>query len=464
MKYYLKSLILVGLLSFLSYCTSVAQPAIQWQKSLGGSNTDYINTIIQTADGGYIAAGLSHSTDGDVNGNQGGQDCWIVKLNSTGNIVWQKTMGGSNNDQAVAIQQTADGGYIVAALTQSNDGDVSGNHGGQDYWIVKLSSNGTILWQKTLGSSSFDKATAIQQTSDSGYIIVGEANFPDGDVSVNHGNVDYWVVKLNSNGNKVWEKSYGGSGEDHATDIRQTSDGGYIIAGYSNSNDGDKSQTLGLGFEDYWIVKIQPNGAIQWERSLGGSFFEQTGRIWQTTDGGYIVNGATISWDIHVTGLHGASDAWVVKMDMGGNIQWQKTLGGSKNDQGVSIQQTTDGGFILACNSISNDGNVSGHHGSTDSLDGWIVKLSAPLFTDELSETNSINIYPNPTSDFFTLQFNTPVNDASIKLYNLIGECVYSTLFSGEKFVMRNKLKQGTYLIKISNNGFVHTEKIHVGF
>ena len=128
-------------------------PAIQWQKSLGGSNNDYAYAIRQTTDGGYIVAGYSSSNDGDVTGNHGGLDYWVVKLNSTGNIEWQKSLGGSSNDKAYAIQQTADGGYIVAGFSYSIDGDVTGNHGAFDYWVVKLNSTGNIEWQKSLGRS-----------------------------------------------------------------------------------------------------------------------------------------------------------------------------------------------------------------------------------------------------------------------------------------------------------------------
>jgi hypothetical protein len=167
---------------------------IQWQKSLGGSGFDSIASIQQTSDGSYIIAGVLESSDSDVTG--GGYDFWIVKLDSLGTLQWQKSLGGSDNDEAKSIQQTSDGGYIIAGSSFSNNGDVTGNHGNQDYWIVKLDSLGTIQWQKSLGGSEEDEAKSIQQTSDGGYIIAGSSFSNNGDVTGNHGGFDYWIVKL----------------------------------------------------------------------------------------------------------------------------------------------------------------------------------------------------------------------------------------------------------------------------
>ncbi len=199
--------------------------------------------------------GGTFSNDGDVSGNHGIVDSWIVKLNSSGDIIWQKCFGGTDDDVAFSIQQTSDGGFIVAGYTSSNDGDVSGNHGGGDYWVVKLDSSGTIQWQKCLGGTDNDEAKSIQQTSDGGYIVAGETWSNDGDVSGNHGNSDYWVVKLNSSGDIEWQKCLGGTVKDIAKTIQQTSDGGFIVAGYTNSNDGDVSGIHG-DYYDFWVVKL----------------------------------------------------------------------------------------------------------------------------------------------------------------------------------------------------------------
>jgi len=377
-------------------------PAIEWEKSLGGSSSENASSIQQTTDGGYIVAGSSNSNDGDVSGNNGQSDYWIVKLDASGNITWEKSLGGSNSDGAKSIQQTTDGGYIVAGISLSNDGDVSGNHGSYDYWIVKLDASGNITWEKSLGGSSADEASSIKQTSDGGYIVAGRSYSNDGDVSGNHGSGDNWIVKLDASGNITWEKSLGGSNDDWAFSIQQTSDGGYIVAGYSDSNDGDVSSTNGSS--DYWIVKLDASGNITWEKSLGGSSGDQARSIQQTSDGGYIVAGYSPSNDGDVSSNNGLSDYWIVKLDASGNITWEKSLGGSSADHANSIQQTSDGGYIVAGRSTSNDGDVTGNHGGQDI---WVVKLAEP--TSNLTELN-----PNQPKEL-------------VKIVNLLGQEVEYT-------------------------------------
>jgi len=244
---------------------ALAQPTIEWQKSLGGSANEKAHSIQQTFDGGFIITGWTRSNNGDVSGYHGGGSCdagdyWVVKLDaeSPSSIVWQKCLGGSLGDAANSIQQTTDGGYVVVGFTNSNDGDVSGNHGLSDYWVVKLDALGDIVWQKCLGGHSSDGASSIQQTTDGGYIVAGFTNSNDGDVSGNHGLSDYWVVKLNSSGSIEWQRCLGGSDYDGAYFIQQTTDSGYVIAGLSYSNDGDVSGNH--GGEDYWVVKLNAGG------------------------------------------------------------------------------------------------------------------------------------------------------------------------------------------------------------
>ncbi|HVX28799.1 MAG TPA: hypothetical protein VHB70_20795, partial [Parafilimonas sp.] len=204
-------------------------PFLQWQKTYGGNQQEYANSIEQTKDGGYIIAGNTYSkNNGDVTNNHGNSDYWIVKTDAFGNIQWQKSYGGSLNDVANSIQQTTDGGYIVAGYAASNNGDVIGNHGSADYWVLKLDASGNIQWQKSLGGSDFERANIIQQTVDGGYIVAGFSYSNNGDVTGNHGSADYWIVKLDSTGNIEWQKSLGGSAyeEPYLHSIQQTTDGG----------------------------------------------------------------------------------------------------------------------------------------------------------------------------------------------------------------------------------------------
>jgi hypothetical protein len=364
--------ILITLFFSFSFFLSISQPSIQWQKSLGGSDVDYGGPIQQTNDGGFIVAGRPKSNDGDVSVNYGFEDYWIVKLNDIGTIEWQKSLGGTASEIPQTILQTTDGGYIVAGFSRSNDGDVSGNHGSADCWVVKLTSIGAIEWQKSLGGTGNEYAISIQQTNEGGYILTGYSNSNDGDVSGNHGNDDFWVAKLSVMGTLEWQKSLGGSSYDYGYFIEQTNDGGYILSGTSLSNDGDVSGNHNS--QDCWVVKLSSIGAIEWQKSLGGSSADSGGPIQQTNDGGYIFAGMSSSNDGDVSGNHGGLDYWIVKLTSIGAFEWQKSLGGAGYEHLISMQQTIGGGYIFAGYSESNDGDVSGNHGG---LDYWIVKLTS---------------------------------------------------------------------------------------
>ncbi len=343
---------------------------VQWQKCLGGAGNDYAYSIHQTTDKGYILAGETTSNNGDVKGNHGDHDAWVVKLSSNGTVQWQRCLGGSENDYAYSIRQTTDKGYILAGYTYSSNGDVKGNHGNGDAWVVKLSSKGTIQWQRCLGGLDWDEAYSIHQTTDKGYILAGSTGSNDGDVKGNHGNGDAWVVKLSSKGSVQWKKCLGGSEDDGANSIRQTTDKGYILAGRTSSNNGDVKGNHGS--PDAWVVKLSSRGIVQWQRCLGGSVWDGANSIHQTAEGGYILAGRTSSNNGDVKGNHGSYDAWVVKLSSRGIVQWQRCLGGSDWDAANSIHQTTDKGYILAGYIGSNDGDVKGNHGSRDA---WVVKL-----------------------------------------------------------------------------------------
>ena len=346
--------------------------ATNWQLSLGGTSAEWAWSVQQTTDDGLIIAGTTYSDDGDVSWHHGAFDAWIVKLSLSREIEWEKTIGGSADEYASSIQQTTDGGYIIAGNSSSDDDDVSENHGGFDCWIVKLNSSGEIMWQNSLGGTEDDYASSIQQTTDGGYIFAAESCSHDGDVSANNGQSDYWIVKLDSSGEIIWQKSFGGSSSDWPTSIRQTNDEGYIIAGYSESYDGDVPGNWGEF--DFWILKLNSSGEQIWQNCFGGSNMEAASCIQQTTDGGYIISGLSESNDINVSGNHGKADIWVVKLTSSGEITWQKCLGGSEDEWSNSILQTLDGGYILAGTTYSNDGDVSGNHGDGDI---WVVKLTS---------------------------------------------------------------------------------------
>jgi len=398
-----------------------------WQKCLGGSGQDNISCVYKTGSG-YIAAGLTQSTDGDVTHNHGIGDAWIVSLSSTGSIIWQRTYGGTGNDAAFSIISTNDGGYIFSGGTNSNDGDVSGLHssstGADDAWIVKLDATGNIAWQKCLGGSGEDQGLCIQQTSDSGYIICGATSSNDGDVIGLHDSTDIWVVKLDTHGALQWQKCLGGSRNESSTSIHQTADGGYIIGGNSTSADGGISYNHG-GI-DYWIIKLDAVGAIRWQKTYGGTKDDQLFSIIETSDKGYIMTGTTISDNGDVTSLHTStknySDEWVVRIDDTGRLKWQRCLGGSGQEQGAAIIQVGDSEYVAAGSNTSSDGDASHCYGSGDY---WLVKLGETDTTTGVLVINTmtdVKVYPTVTNSTVHLSLPDGVDEVKIRLVNINGQ------------------------------------------
>jgi hypothetical protein len=352
---------------------------LQSQKSFGGSLDESANSIIQNGDGIYTMAGWTNSNNFDVNGNHGGTDAWVIKLNLAGNIQWQKCLGGTGNEKANCIIPTQAGGYAIAGWTNSNNnGDVAGYHGGagRDFWVVVLDGNGFVQWQKCLGGTDDDVAYSIIQVADGSFYVAGGTTSIDGDVIGNHGGVDYWVVKLSGAGVFLSQKCFGGSGGEAALSIIQTNDGGFALNGSSHSIDGQV--TGNHGGADYWFVKTDNLLGLTNEISFGGANEDEGTSVIKTVDGGYALGGYSNSNNGDVTGNHGIDDYWLVKLDGLYNLQWQKSMGGANSDWAYSALQTNDAGYALAGFAWSNDGDVVGNHNAPNP-DFWIVKLN-PFF------------------------------------------------------------------------------------
>lgn len=406
--------------------------SIQWKKSLGGTNSDFLYSSQQTNDGGYLLSGNSYSNDGDITGAHGDSDYWVIKLDNNGSVIWKKSFGGSADDQASSVMQTSDGGYLIRGETESIDGDITQNNGLYDYWLVKLDSQGTIIWQKTYGGSRDETTRSVQQTADGGYLLVGYSNSNDGDITDHYGLVDttdFWVVKLNSSGSVEWKKSLGGTSVDLVSYVQQLFNEGYIIAGHSKSVDGDVTDNNGN--YDIWVVKLDLNGAVVWEKTFGGSAREEFRSMQQTNDGGFVIAAYSLSNDGDVTNNHGDADYWILKLTGDGNIEWQKTFGGSDMDAVSSIQQTFDDGYIVTGNSMSVNGDVTGHHGNTDF---WVLKLCnasrscSSIGIDDFSENAySLSVFPNPNVGKFSIQLQWKERERiGFEITNTLGEVVYS--------------------------------------
>ena len=305
-----------------------------WDILIGGNEYEFANSIIQTADGGYLVGGHSQSS---ANGNvtpvnhSANPDYWVVKLNATGTIVWNVLLGGTGSEELQSVRQTADGGYILGGQTTSSaSGNVTGTVSGTyDFWIVKLNSTGAITWNKLIGGNEDEYAYAIQQTADGGYIVTGNSYSPaSGTISVStHGGFDFLVVKLDASGNTTWNKMLGGTGEDISAAISQATDGGYIVAGYTTSSSSGDVSGSNYGFEDAWIIKLDPSGNITWNKVFGGDQSDFATSVQQTFDGGYIITGYTnSSASGTVTGTNhdgsgNSNDFWIIKVDANGIIQ-----------------------------------------------------------------------------------------------------------------------------------------------
>ncbi len=374
---------------------------IAWEKVLGGTHDSHNTDIKPTADGGYIAAGLTAANDGDASGNHGGTDAWVVKLDAAGNIVWQKCLGGSRADVAKTIQETSDGGCIMVGSTASNDGDVSGNHNNStdsmDVWLVKLSAAGNIVWQKCFGGTGNDVAHSLQVTPENGYIFTAGTTSTDGDVGGAHADSCYWVVKINSSGALQWQKCFAGaafSGSHYgytsennpllgyaytyfnASVIQNTSDNGFIIAAQ-----GGATVAGNHGGLDYLVLKIDNLGNTLWQKSLGYSQDDIATSIQLLANGGYLVAGNS---ELKNTSNNLNDTSYVqvpllVQLDAAGNVQWQKldSLKFTKNGiySQVSISANTlaiaaNGDYLIA-------GYASGHYGLGTSVLGWVARLDS---------------------------------------------------------------------------------------
>lgn len=411
----------------------------------GGEASD----VKKTSDNGYIIVGYTSPLLFIPNIGNGGKDIQIVKLDSLGNFQWQKFIGGSNDDIAYSVQETIDGGYVIAGYSNSNDYDVVGNQGNKDCLVVKLDQNGNIEWQKSIGGLNNEIAYSIQQTSDGGYIIVGKSDSNDAFLINNHGLNDILVLKLDSLGNNQWVKAIGGSNDDIAYIVKQTIDGGYVIAGQTNSLDFDIQGNHGAN--DCVILKLNENGNIEWSKCIGGTDEDVAYSIQQTTDDSYIVAGFTSSNDFDISGNYGMKDFLYLKLNSNGNIIHQKCFGTYYDDKAFSVNETIDGGVILAGNTLENSNflNTCGYS---------VLKYSPTLSQDNFDYANlKITIFPNPANTQINIDFNKAIglNGGTIRIINSIGQFVLttpiSTSYNNSTMPLQAWGKAGLYFLQIIN-------------
>jgi hypothetical protein len=321
-------ILVVGCAMLAAVClTSIARAQTSWWRTYGGTSYDGGNSVLQTADGGYIVAGSTRSF------GAGYCDVYLIKTNASGDTLWTSTYGGTSYDYGRSVQQTADSGYIIAGGTWSF------GTGFYDVYLIKTDASGDTLWTRAYGGTDIDNGLSVQQTSDGGYIIAGYtrsfgAGTPD--------SANFYLIKTNAQGDTLWTRTYGGTGDDEGHSVQQAADSGYIITGGTRS--------FGAGTPDsanFHLIKTNAQGDTLWTRTYGGTYSDYGYSGQQTSDSGYIIAGYTMSFGA------GAGDVYLIKTDASGDTQWTRTYGGTGDDEGYSVQQTSDGGYIIAGSTAS---------------------------------------------------------------------------------------------------------------
>ena len=364
-----------------------------WMKTFGGSNYDYGLYVQQTSpDNGYIITGYTMSYGAGIN------DVYLIKTDSNGDILWTKTFGGSGYDVAFSVQQTTDGGYIIAGFTTSYGA------GGRDVYLIKTDSNGDALWTKTFGGSGWDVGHCVQQATDGGYIVAGATE------SYGAGGYDVYLIKTDPSGDTLWTQIFGDTGYNEAFSIQQTLDGGYILAG--------ATEYFGPGGHDVFLMKTDSSGNALWTRTFGGSGYDLGFSVQQTTDEGFIIAGSSTSFS-----AYGDNDVYLIKTDSNGDTLWTQTLGGSNEDIAYSVQQVTGGGYIVT-------GNTRFY--SSGDPDVYLIKLEPETGIEEDEEERLPTITlesftPNPFSSSMNITYSIQEQTrVELSIYDLSGRCMGS--------------------------------------
>lgn len=367
--------------------TTGFQGEIEWLSTYGGSDVDEAVAVENTADGGFIVLGTTQSTDGDVTGKTANDaDYWLLKLSSEGILEWEQTYGGTEDDRATSLSKTSDGGFVISGYSRSNNGDVTGNEGFYDYWLVKVTSSGSLVWEKNFGFSGNDQAFHVFETTDGGFFATGFLDvsasggagddFQDDGTSIDreaqHGVGEFWAIRMDANGNKLWRRYFGGSDNDRSYDALQTSDGGFLMVGASESNDFDIIDSKGS--YDLWAVRIDANGSLLWTRSFGGTQIDIGYSVAETMSGNYILVGDSRSSDMDVSSPKGNADVWVVMFDDAGDLMWERSYGGPEFESARAITPLASGQFAIMGNSRSGSGDLNQNQGQNDA---WLLFIDS---------------------------------------------------------------------------------------
>ncbi|AFK05140.1 hypothetical protein Emtol_4015 [Emticicia oligotrophica DSM 17448] len=349
-------------------------PNISWQKVIGGSFYDKCNSIIALEDGGYLLGGQSQSSNFDFVSHKGQYDIFVIKVDKNGNIEWNKNLGGSNNENLRQIIKTSDGNYLCIGETQSNDYDVEGFIGQMDFWVIKISPEGNVIWKKCFGGEGIDEGFTAENTPDGAIVLAGstESNLPF--IENNHGYVDFLVIKINQSGEIIWNKTFGGTANETCKKIKKSKSGGYILAGNTTSSNGDISNHLGE--QDIWLLKVDEDFNIIWQQTFGGLDDDFVNALIEDHEGNILATGETYSKDFDAADNHsldGMRDYFTIKVSADGQKIWTKCHGGSNNEYAREILESMANEYLIIGESYSNDGEAPNNIGTADI---WVIKLN----------------------------------------------------------------------------------------
>lgn len=405
---------------------TVANGDTLWTRSY---NVGRFYSVKQTADGGYVLVGYV-TLDGHLD-----RDFYLLKTDFAGNVQWSRNYGGSAHEYATCVQQTSDGGYILGGATRSF------GEGESDFWMIKTDSGGDSLWSRCFGGVWFEECNSIKQTPGGGYLLAGSTSgrFDYG---------DYLVVKTDAYGFPLWSRTYGGDQTESCETILLTPDGGYAFAGITSFRSGSL---------DFWLLITDTNGDSLWSRAYGGLENDLCTTAAMTADDGYILAGYTESWG------EGGRDFWIVRTDVNGDSLWSCTFGGGANDCCTSVQQSADGGYMLAGYTSS-----FGAGGS----DCWLIKMDSDLssvYKSTLSEPRQfiLSVYPNPFNPTTNMTFDLPrAMQAQLRIFDITGRVV-TTLADGEWTAGNHtvvfdgsQLPSGIYFARLQTGSFSEARKL----
>lgn len=454
---------------------------LDWQKSLGGSGPDLLYSIRNTNDGGFIIAGTSESSKGFSKSNEalGKEDIWVMKMNAKGGEEWQCTLGGPGQDLVKAVVQTKDGGYIIGGSSASpislkvrkGDTDPYGkrhdNLGGLDFWIIKLDSKGKVAWQRTLGGQYTDILESIEPTNDGGFIVGGYTNSPSStDKALDgFGEGDYWVLKLDKNGDTEWQQVLGGEQDDHIACVTQANDGGYILAGNSASAaTGNKSRSNKSG-TDFWVVKLDEKGEILWQRTYNTGKVDVLTSLVENKDSTILLGGYAQS---EVTGhavkkdKNEINDYIAIKISAEGEELWKQTVGSNGEDRLRKLIETRDGDYILAGTS---DGAYSkDKYSGKGGHDFWVVKLGDKQKKKKEEKRTQIEAIPNPAGDYTNIIVTFEFTKGTASVYDLSGRQLQSFEVSSRTIPLSmGSYPEGVYIVEVRTDKGTDSVKVIKG-